>query len=280
MKDNTIRMIAVISAALVVVCALMIIIPSEIEATGAGTEQDPVDLGTKICWTYSPIFLPSSGTQGDEVRWEFGDNVVLDSRDAGLEEYAALLTAHKGNVWKPVHTYVAKGTYTVKQCVIGGENGELEHWSKIVVQVMGDPIVTFDSDGGSNVASQTVPKQYSDYDYVLQKVFRPADPTRVGYTFDGWYLVSGTTVSENEFDFNQGISESITLRAKWASGEGAASSDDLQKFIEDNAIAIILTGALAVIGAITYVTRNPVLVAITALLSVAVLYMWFTGGKI
>ena len=63
--------------------------------------------------------------------------------------------------------------------------------------------VTFDSNGGSAVSSQTVEEN--------GKAVKPADPTREGYRFDGWYDVTG-----GKFDFGTSIITSdITLTAKW-----------------------------------------------------------------
>ena len=73
--------------------------------------------------------------------------------------------------------------------------------------------VTFDSDGGSSVDARTV--TYGD------KIARPEDPTREGYTFKGWYQVTDTTttpetLAETAFDFeNTAIIGSITLKAVW-----------------------------------------------------------------
>lgn len=61
--------------------------------------------------------------------------------------------------------------------------------------------VLFDSRGGSNVATQTIKKG--------EKVVVPGDPTRNGYTFDGWYM------DNKKFDFNNGVNENITLVARW-----------------------------------------------------------------
>lgn len=64
--------------------------------------------------------------------------------------------------------------------------------------------VTFNTNGGSDVDSLSV-----DYG---EKVEKPADPTREGYTFDGWY-------SDKDFktawDFNTPITADTTLYAKW-----------------------------------------------------------------
>ena len=61
--------------------------------------------------------------------------------------------------------------------------------------------VTFDSAGGSPVESQTITAGGN--------ATKPADPTRSGYTFDGWY--NGNTA----FDFTSAIEEDITLTAHW-----------------------------------------------------------------
>ena len=65
--------------------------------------------------------------------------------------------------------------------------------------------VSFDSNGGSIVASQSVE--------VDGKATRPTSPTKEGYTFIGWYK---DTEFKNVFDFvNTTITEDITLYAQW-----------------------------------------------------------------
>ncbi len=65
--------------------------------------------------------------------------------------------------------------------------------------------VTFNSEGGSSVPSQTVP--YGG------KVTKPADPTKTGYTFAGWYKDEAYT-TQWDFD-NDVVTQDITLYAKW-----------------------------------------------------------------
>jgi len=65
--------------------------------------------------------------------------------------------------------------------------------------------VTFNSNGGSEVAPQTVAEG--------AKATKPADPTKEGYTFDGWYKESGLT-TEWKFDTDV-VTTAITLYAKW-----------------------------------------------------------------
>ena len=65
--------------------------------------------------------------------------------------------------------------------------------------------VTFDTDGGSAVASQRVEKN--------DKVSEPAAPTKEGYTFDGWYT---DDAFETAYDFEAAVTKAFTLYAKWA----------------------------------------------------------------
>lgn len=69
----------------------------------------------------------------------------------------------------------------------------------------GTHLVKFDSNGGSGVADQGVQDG--------EKAVKPADPTKEGFTFKGWFSDKELTKS---FDFeNTPITEDITLYAKW-----------------------------------------------------------------
>lgn len=62
--------------------------------------------------------------------------------------------------------------------------------------------VTFNSNGGSAVNSQTITEG--------SKATKPSNPTKSGYNFAGWEL-NGST-----YDFNSAVNSNITLVAKWA----------------------------------------------------------------
>ena len=64
--------------------------------------------------------------------------------------------------------------------------------------------VSFNSNGGSAVGAKTV--NYNS------KVTKPTDPTRVGYTFGGWYTDSSLKTAYN---FNSAVTKAFTLYAKW-----------------------------------------------------------------
>lgn len=89
--------------------------------------------------------------------------------------------------------------------------------------------VIFYSNGGSEVSSSTIDEQ--------TKVTKPENPTRVGYTFAGWYI------GEEEFNFNNEIAHNITLTAKWTHNKYTITFvtgiDDLSVDKVENAEGII-----------------------------------------
>ncbi|MBE7024406.1 MAG: hypothetical protein E7412_08110 [Ruminococcaceae bacterium] len=64
--------------------------------------------------------------------------------------------------------------------------------------------VMFDTDGGSEIENQQVIKN--------SKVFKPADPEKEDYIFDGWYMEKEL---ENLYNFANSVTSSFTLYAKW-----------------------------------------------------------------
>lgn len=64
--------------------------------------------------------------------------------------------------------------------------------------------VTFNSNGGSDVPGQIRANAAAT---------KPADPTRSGYVFAGWYTDEACT---EVYDFDKIVTENITLYAKWA----------------------------------------------------------------
>jgi len=88
--------------------------------------------------------------------------------------------------------------------------------------------VLFDSRGGSVVLTQHVTKN--------QSAVKPDNPTRAGFTFDGWYetyycsdpifeeklIVDGqilASIKEIEWDFDNPITDNTVLYARWIGGE-------------------------------------------------------------
>ncbi len=65
-------------------------------------------------------------------------------------------------------------------------------------------VVTFQTNGGSNVKAQNIA--------FGSKASKPANPTRTGYTFKGWYSDKGLTKA---YDFSTAVKANTTLYAKW-----------------------------------------------------------------
>ncbi|GHT07179.1 hypothetical protein AGMMS49525_16200 [Bacteroidia bacterium] len=80
-----------------------------------------------------------------------------------------------------------------------GSSGDKEFWARWTPPLTF--IVTFDGNGGSAIAPLTI----GEY----EKIPKPADPTRPGFTFGGWYS------NNTAYDFDTRITEATTLTAKW-----------------------------------------------------------------
>ncbi len=103
---------------------------------------------------------------------------------------------------------------TITGCTAGQEEGKTANGvfiaasgrftqspgAKITGEVIGAYTVTFQSEGGSEVASQIRANTPAD---------QPADPTKEGYTFIGWYK------GESEWNFETPVTADLTLTAKW-----------------------------------------------------------------
>ncbi len=85
----------------------------------------------------------------------------------------------------------------------------------LIIKILDPKTVSFETNGGSSIESQTV---YRDY-----PVKRPANPKRSGYTFDAWYIDNGTF--NQQWDFDVVPNNNMILYAKWNSG-GAGNPGD------------------------------------------------------
>ena len=76
--------------------------------------------------------------------------------------------------------------------------------SFVITQPPAQYTVTFHSNGGTEVASQTVNEG--------GKATRPDDPTKTGFTFAGWYSDEALATA---YDFTTPVTGNLTLYAKW-----------------------------------------------------------------
>ena len=119
--------------------------------------------------------------------------------------------------------------YIAKSVMIGGVEYELDGADSIVVYkgwgdeditaVVGkEYTITFVANGGSETASQKA----CDGD----NFFKPANPVRKGYTFDGWYADEACT---ELYNFRNEVKGDVTVYAKWTKDKkkGCSSSVDI-----------------------------------------------------
>ncbi|MBR3235987.1 MAG: InlB B-repeat-containing protein [Atopobiaceae bacterium] len=98
------------------------------------------------------------------------------------------------------------GDYTVRYRFVGDKNHEDLDGGALYVTIaeFRTYTVTFDSRGGSEVASQQVREG--------EPAVRPADPTLDGYAFEGWFVDEALTQA---YDFSTPVTASLTLHAAW-----------------------------------------------------------------
>ncbi|MGG6303846.1 InlB B-repeat-containing protein [Bifidobacterium thermophilum] len=108
----------------------------------------------------------------------------------------------------PASRYARTGSFTVA--------GRLSDGTKVTASVKVTPkvyTVSFDSQGGSGVASQRVT--------VGQRASRPANPSRSGFTFAGWYTAKS---GGSKYDFSKPVTRNLTLYARWTKKAQPAAS--------------------------------------------------------
>ena len=82
--------------------------------------------------------------------------------------------------------------------------------------------LTFDSNGGSSVSSQT------NFRWWQARSSKPTNPTRANSTFVGWFADENLT-QDFTFSSTTYVSENTTLYAKWTCKDGYSLSADGQR---------------------------------------------------
>lgn len=98
--------------------------------------------------------------------------------------------------------------------------------------------VTFNSNGGSVVLSQTVVEG--------NKVQKPSDPTRSGYDFGGWLL------NNNAYDFGSAVNGNITLVAKWNQKSYTITAAKVDAYSPDSILSVFENGNKITVQSIKY----------------------------
>lgn len=102
--------------------------------------------------------------------------------------------------------------------------------------------VTFNTNGGSSISSQTIEEN--------GKVTKPADPKKDGYTFKGWYIGS------NQYNFDTKVTSNFTLTAKWEKVEEVKtytiSVSMVDSFSPDRYLTVYENGTAITISKLMY----------------------------
>ena len=93
--------------------------------------------------------------------------------------------------------------------------------------------VTFDTDGGTKIQSQTIKKD--------KKINKPANPTKKGYKFIEWQLNNKT------FDFNTVANKDIVLKAKWEKVSQNNANESTDTNLDSSKKIIIIISSIILI---------------------------------
>ena len=172
------------------------------------------------------LIVPAGTKVGDTVTTEqpaiiTGDNQVVQ----GSNNEPPVVDYETGNYTLPQGGGTVTGTDGSKTEIPGGSTIDPDNTMTFVT-------ITFNSMGGSSIAAQKVQSG--------QKAVAPANPTRSGYSFNGWYTSTddGNTLSSSAYDFNSEVTSDITLYAKWtrnsSSGSGGVTRYSVSTADTDN----------------------------------------------
>jgi len=181
------------AVSLMAILSSSVFVMASMDESSADSGYDK-DLGQFYSYTVQFIF---SGSQAATIEWDFGDG------------------SEKSSEWNPQHVFSEKGTYIVTQTVTNTYNGTSTASERFKVEIMGFPVITFDSNGGSSVASI----QQTAYNVIASK---PADSTKSGSTFNGWKVGQDST---DHWDWTTPVTRSMTLFADWTSIKHTISFD-------------------------------------------------------
>ena len=155
------------------------------------------------------ISATDTGKKEFYAKWTLNTyTVTFDSQ--GGSKVDSQTVSHGGTVTEPTaptyEGYTFGGWYTEAGCTTEYDftTTVTESLTLYAKWTLNTYTVTFDSQGGSKVDSQTVSHGGT--------VTEPTAPTYEGYTFGGWYTEAGCTT---EYDFTTAVTESLTLYAKW-----------------------------------------------------------------
>lgn len=137
------------------------------------------------------VTLASSGASGTVISWQSSVPQTVSTT---------------GVVARPDYTGESDVEVTLTANISKGVISETKTFVLIVKIILQEQTVTYESNGGSALPNQTV--------YWGRLIEEPQAPTKVGYSFEGWFTDSSLA---ERWDFSQDyVSGDVTLFAKWS----------------------------------------------------------------
>ena len=142
-------------------------------------------------------------------------SITIPSSVTRFEDYALVGSASLGDVYflgnapdyvgiQAFHNLAAGAKAHITSTATGF--GTEPTWNGLNIEVAEPQTVTFNSKGGSSVSTDSI--------NAGEALGEPADPSRSGYTFQGWSATDGGTAVT--FPYTPGVTEDITLYALWS----------------------------------------------------------------
>lgn len=176
--DRMSRSIAV--AVMAVMLLGLMTVPSDTDGAG-------IQYSEEITCYYYTVGMSWAGQEAESVTWDFGDDSPIETG------------------FSVTHRYSETGDYTVTLTGTNEFGSDVKYY---LVHIMGYPVVSFESNGGSAVD----PIQMTSGGNGSVAATEPDEPVRDGYIFIGWFSDAGLV---HAYNWSKPVKESITLYAKW-----------------------------------------------------------------
>ena len=201
------RGVSIMLAAFIVAALLPCMICDQADANPGDSESDPL-----LWYNSAVILLPEVQPKAEPGEGEVlmpPESLLVEWGDGQSDVVDVTGYVDKGTV-EILHVYAANGDYHIV-CTpqkAGYIYESLEYW----VSILGAPTVYFydgDEEITHVVAENGVGVGAYEDEY-FTSISAPADPTKTGKVFEGWYQ------NGEEFDFSTVIREPTILRAQWS----------------------------------------------------------------
>ena len=153
-------------------------------------------------------YIPGTGGEQGSAALSY-DNGIIEAGQPGADGQAVYVNTEQKTAKSdlPVFQnrgYTLSGWYTDTAYQNEASDTIKKGTDLYAKWILNSYTVSFDSNGGSSVAAQSV-----NYNTAASK---PADPSMTGYTFAGWFTDKDCTTA---YDFSSKVTGDITLYAKW-----------------------------------------------------------------